>query len=707
MKPKKTKNQYLKNSLFYFLLLTISIFSLTLSANSFSSKDDPSKSSKKKLAATRIVNCNTVDQITAALADARAGDEIIIAPGTYSSSKKTKDGIGKFSYFACLADGTASNPIVLRGANSSSIPILRVIAGSEYSSPVMSITGDHWILKDIELSYGNKGIFLDTANNCQLINVNVKNIGDEGIHFRSGSSNNLLKNCRISNVGVKQPGFGEAIYIGSDQKQHGIYNPSCNNNTVEGCTIGPDVRAEGIDVKEGTLNTIIRNNTFSGSGISGENSADAFVDTKGGLIFIYGNTFNIDGSNVIASGIDFQQRRGDKSGNRIAIFNNTFNLGSKSGVIPTARKKGGDPSEIHVWNNKRNPSSVDFPVSDGSLKFITQSCPSWNIISCSGGSGGGGGGGSTNVAPTVNITSPSNGTTFSTGNNITVEASANDSDGTVSKVEFYNGATKLGEDTSSPYLYTISSAASGSYALSAKATDNKGASSTSRTVNIKVGTVIVPDNCSFGTPTSSALPKVNKSTFANMYVLGAGGPASSNFKKFQINWDLASNNLIQFAYSTKDGIPSFYVDLKGKFSQNFNASNPSISITSSGIAGLDGTYYVTKDADNFVMVSKDKSFTLYFSNSGTAPNCSSSRITKNSDVKIGIIPNPASDIVTFSGILSESKISIVDMQGKIVLEKTLNNRDSAINVSFLNPGVYITTIISQDNVETKLLQINR
>jgi endoglucanase len=706
MKPKKTKNQYFKNILFNCLFFTISIFSLTLNANSLSTKENVSKSIKKKLMATRVVNCNTIDQIIAALADARAGDEIIIAPGTYSSSKKTKDGIGKFSYFACLADGTASNPIILRGANSTNIPILRVIAGSEYSSPVMSITGDHWILKDIELSYGNKGIFLDTANNCQLINVNVNNIGDEGIHFRSGSSNNLVKNCKIYNVGVKQPGFGEGIYIGSDQKQHGTYNPSCNNNIVEGCTIGPDVRAEGIDVKEGTLNTIIRNNTFSGSGISGANSADAFVDTKGGLIFIYANTFNIDGSNVIASGVDFQQRNGDKSGNRIAIFNNTFNLGSKSGEIPTARKKGGDPSEIHVWDNKRNPNSIDFPVSDGSLKFITQSCPSWNIITC--GTGGGGGGGTTNVPPTVNITSPSNSASFTTGDNITIQASANDSDGTIAKVEFFNGSTKLGEDTSSPYSYTISGATAGSYALSAKAIDNKGAATTSGIVNIKVGSIIVsPNGCAFGTPTNNPLSTVNKTTYNKMYVLGSGGPASSNFKKFQINWDLASNNLIQFAYSTKDGVPDYYVDLKGKFSQNFNASSPSITITNSGINGLDGKYYVTKDADSFVMVSTGGGYTLYFSNLATAPNCTSSRISKDNSVEIRIAPNPASNIVTFSGITLESKVSIVDMQGKTVLEKSINSRESTVNVSFLNPGVYIATIISQDNVVTKLLQINR
>ena len=42
----------------------------------------------------------------------------------------------------------------------------------------------------------------------------------------------------------------------------------------------------------------------------------------------------------------------------------------------------------------------------------------------------------------------------------------------MTKVEFFNGTTKLGEDTTSPYTFAWSGAGSGSYPLTAKATDN-------------------------------------------------------------------------------------------------------------------------------------------------------------------------------------------------------------------------------------------
>ena len=50
---------------------------------------------------------------------------------------------------------------------------------------------------------------------------------------------------------------------------------------AESNRIGPNVAAESIDIKEGTFDGVIRGNTFDGRGISGQNSADSWVDAKG------------------------------------------------------------------------------------------------------------------------------------------------------------------------------------------------------------------------------------------------------------------------------------------------------------------------------------------------------------------------------------------------------------------------------------------
>jgi hypothetical protein len=86
----------------------------------------------------------------------------------------------------------------------------------------------------------------------------------------------------------------------------------------------------------------------------------------------------------------------------------------------------------------------------------------------------------------VSITSPANGATFTAPATINIAATATDADGSVSKVEFFNGSTKLGEDLSAPYEYSWTGVASGSYSITAKATDNVGNITTSAAVSVTV-----------------------------------------------------------------------------------------------------------------------------------------------------------------------------------------------------------------------------
>lgn len=94
-----------------------------------------------------------------------------------------------------------------------------------------------------------------------------------------------------------------------------------------------------------------------------------------------------------------------------------------------------------------------------------------------------------NVSPTVSLTSPADGAIILT-NSITLNATAADADGVISKVEFFNGATKLGEDTTAPYSFQWNSVAVGDYTLTAVATDNDGAATTSASATIEVAVPI-------------------------------------------------------------------------------------------------------------------------------------------------------------------------------------------------------------------------
>ena len=87
-----------------------------------------------------------------------------------------------------------------------------------------------------------------------------------------------------------------------------------------------------------------------------------------------------------------------------------------------------------------------------------------------------------NTSPSVSITSPANRAMLSPGSNIVIDANATDADGTISQVDFYQGTTLIASDNTSPYSITWNDVASASYVLSAKATDNNGAVTTSASI---------------------------------------------------------------------------------------------------------------------------------------------------------------------------------------------------------------------------------
>ena len=107
----------------------------------------------------------------------------------------------------------------------------------------------------------------------------------------------------------------------------------------------------------------------------------------------------------------------------------------------------------------------------------------------------------TNLPPVVKVVSPDDGARFYSPANISLDAAAKDPDGTVTQVEFFQGTTNLGVVTNGVtmtnelgkvqtlYGLTWSSVPPGAYTLTAVATDNGGASSTSAPVEV---TVVAP-----------------------------------------------------------------------------------------------------------------------------------------------------------------------------------------------------------------------
>jgi chitinase len=116
-------------------------------------------------------------------------------------------------------------------------------------------------------------------------------------------------------------------------------------------------------------------------------------------------------------------------------------------------------------------------------------------------------------APTVSLSAPSTGIV---GTALNLTASAASTNGTITKVEFFNGVTKLGEDLTAPYSFSYTPTAAGTLSLTARATNNAAAATTSAAASV---TVTAPATT---TPPTTTPPATTVPTFVRAVNLGGG-----------------------------------------------------------------------------------------------------------------------------------------------------------------------------------------
>ena len=95
-----------------------------------------------------------------------------------------------------------------------------------------------------------------------------------------------------------------------------------------------------------------------------------------------------------------------------------------------------------------------------------------------------------NQPPTVSLST--GGLSFTAPATMTLTAVASDPEGQLSRVEFFNGPTRLATDTTAPYSFSWANVAAGVYSLTAVAFDTAGASASSPIVTVSVVAVVPP-----------------------------------------------------------------------------------------------------------------------------------------------------------------------------------------------------------------------
>ncbi len=225
---------------------------------------------------TRLVPVSTASQLTAAITNARPGDLIQLAPGTYSGR------------WTLSTSGSAASRILLCGPRSAIFD-----GGGTSPAPItLAIRASNWTLQGFTIRNAFQPIFLIGAHGVIVKGLEIYNIGQEAIHLHTFSSHNLIDSNYVHDTGKAAPQYGEGIYVGSaNTKWCTYYNcepDKTDSNTISRNTIGPNIGAQMVDVKEGTTGTIVSGNIFNGSG--GSTHQDAWINVYGNKSVVSGNS---------------------------------------------------------------------------------------------------------------------------------------------------------------------------------------------------------------------------------------------------------------------------------------------------------------------------------------------------------------------------------------------------------------------------------
>jgi beta-glucanase (GH16 family) len=270
--------------------------------------------------------------------------------------------------------------------------------------------------------------------------------------------------------------------------------------------------------------------------------------------------------------------------------------------------------------------------------------------------------GPVNSAPVVSISAPANNASFPSGTAVNVTATATDSDGTISQVEFFANGSPIGTDSSSPFAvnWTIGV---GNFALTAKATDNAGTSTTSSAVNVT------------GTSTSGSYLFVNN--------IATGTQASTGGSKFGTATITVRDN---------SGNPVSNATVTGTFSGTF-------SETKSGTTGADGTVKITTTAKakgtvtvNFCVTGISHS-TLTYNSAANVMTCSGGgaraairlnekSLAQSQEVSVKAYPNPFEE--SFDVTVSLEKESLVEVK----IYNTVGKEVAGTKPALYSPGIH-------------------
>ncbi len=283
------------------------------------------------------------------------GDEVILSGGTYSDGRR----------LSISHQGTAASPIVIRSEQGS----MAVITRPNANQNVINIEGaEYLVFQGVEVTGGSIGIRIGGKNIAGVSRQSkFITIKDSLIHHVGGAAvtANFYGDTNVGHQFLNNEihhtsGSGEGFYLGSNNDGAGNTTSVFRDGLIEGNYIhdlnGSNLsQGDGIEIKDGSYNNIVRNNVIH--------------DTKYPGILVYGTDGNapniIEGNVIWSSGDNGIQASAD------AVITNNIIFDSNGAGVSSQSHQSSVPGNLTIAHNTvisnggRVALRVNYPVGGG------------------------------------------------------------------------------------------------------------------------------------------------------------------------------------------------------------------------------------------------------------------------------------------------------------------------------------------------------
>lgn len=291
-------------------------------------------------ALAEVFEVSPPDDVEAAIAMLAPGDELIVHGGTYTLTER----------FGIDIAGTEAMPIVVRAADGE-VPVLDRPATDQNVIDIDS--AEYLTLRGLVVSGGSHGIRIISARFLTIEGCEIKDTADVALSANSGGPYESLH--IVGNHIHDTDGTGEGMYLGCNSDACRIQDSVIERNYVHH-TNGPTVeQGDGIEIKEGSFNNIVRDNVIH--------------DTNYPCILTYSTVGN-GGPNIIERNAMWGCGDHGIQSAADAVIRNNIILGSNADGIAMQPHQAGAPANLVVVHNtilKSSGSGISVSGAVGSV----------------------------------------------------------------------------------------------------------------------------------------------------------------------------------------------------------------------------------------------------------------------------------------------------------------------------------------------------